>query len=80
MEFNSNEKRRVSNHEMKVGHHIISQVTQLKYLGPVIQNDGELEEDVNHKFQYEWLKQRMASGIFRDTKVPLKLKGKFYWT
>jgi len=30
--------------------------------------------------QVRWLKWRIASGILCDTKVSLKLKGKFYWT
>lgn len=46
-----NKKRSVSNLEVKVGDHIIPQVTQFKYLGFVIQNDGEIEGDVNNRIQ-----------------------------
>lgn len=65
---------------MKVRDHIIPQVTRFKYLKSVIQNDGEIERDVKHRTQAGWLKWRRASGVLYDAKVPLKLKGEFYWT
>ena len=36
MECKFNKRRRVSNSEVKIGDHIIPQVTQFKYLGSVI--------------------------------------------
>jgi len=66
--------------EVKVGDHIIPQVTRFKYLGFIVQNDGEIEADVSHRIQAGWLKWRRASGVLCDKKVPLKLKGKFYRT
>ena len=51
-----------------------------QYLGSIVQNDGEIEADVNHRIQAGWLKWRKASGVLCDKKVPLKLKGKFYRT
>ena len=55
-------------------------VTRFKYLGSIVQNDGEIEADVNHRIQAGWLKWRRASGVLCDKKVPLKLKGKLYQT
>ncbi|KAH1238660.1 LINE-1 retrotransposable element ORF2 protein [Glycine max] len=80
MECKFNKRRRVSNSEVKIGDHIIPQVTRFKYLGSVIQDDGEIEGDVNHRIQAGWMKWRKASGVLCDAKVPIKLKGKFYWT
>ncbi|KAL5153826.1 LINE-1 retrotransposable element ORF2 protein [Glycine soja] len=80
MECKFNKRRRVSNSEVKVGDHIIPQVTRFKYLGSVIQDDGEIEGDVNHRIQAGWMKWRKASGVLCDAKVPIKLKGKFYRT
>ncbi|KAH1257632.1 hypothetical protein GmHk_03G007566 [Glycine max] len=80
MECKFNKRRRVSNSEVKIGDHIIPQVTQFKYLGSVIHDDGEIEGDVNHRIQAGWMKWRKASGVLCDAKVPIKLKGKFYRT
>ena len=66
--------------EVKVGDHIIHQVTRFKYLGSIVQNDGEIEADVNYHIQAGWLKWRRVSGVLCDKKVPLKLKGTLYWT
>jgi len=65
---------------VKVGDHIIPQVTWFNYIGSILQNDGEIEADVNHRIQAGWLKWRRASGVLCDKKVPLKLKGKLYQT
>ncbi|KAL5195585.1 LINE-1 retrotransposable element ORF2 protein [Glycine soja] len=80
MKCKFNKRRRVSNSEVKIRDHIIPQVTQFKYLGSVIQDDGEIEGDVNHRIQAGWMKWRKASGVLCDAKVPIKLKGKFYRT
>ncbi|KAL5188110.1 hypothetical protein HKD37_05G013655 [Glycine soja] len=80
MECKFNKRRRVSNSKVKIGDHIIPQVTRFKYLGSVIQDDGEMEGDVNHRIQVGWMKWRKASGVLCDAKVPIKLKGKFYRT
>ncbi|KAL5158405.1 Craniofacial development protein 2 [Glycine soja] len=56
MECKFNKRRRVSNSEVKIGDHIIPQVTRFKYLGSVIQDDGEIEGDVNHRIQAGWMK------------------------
>ncbi|KAL5193749.1 LINE-1 retrotransposable element ORF2 protein [Glycine soja] len=80
MECKFNKSSRVSNSEVKIGDHIIPQVTRFKYLGSVIQDDGEIEGDVNHRIQAGWMKWRKASGVLCDAKVPIKLKGKFYRT
>ncbi|KAH1190454.1 putative protein arginine N-methyltransferase 6 [Glycine max] len=80
MECKFNKRMRVSNSEVKIGDHITPQVTRFKYLGSVIQDDGEIEGDVNHRIQAGWMKWRKASGVLCDAKVPIKLKGKFYRT
>jgi len=55
-------------------------IPEHKYLGSIVQSDGEIEADVNHRIQAGWLKWRRASCVLCDKKVPLKLKGKFYRT
>ena len=80
MECNFSKRRSRSTFELKVGDHIIPQVTRFKYIWSIVQNEGEIEADVNQRIQAGWLKWRRASGVLCDKKVPLKLRGKLYWT
>lgn len=59
---------------------VIPQVAEFKYLGSIIWDDGEINEDVTHRIQVRWLKWRKASRVICDHKVPTKLKGRFYRT
>jgi hypothetical protein len=58
----------------------ISSSDCFKYLGSIIQKDGELDADVAHRIKAGWLKWRSASGFLCDRGMPLRLKGKFYRT
>src|SRR5262249_24562382 len=49
-----------------------------RYLGSVIQESGEIYEDVAHRVQTGWLKWRSASRVLCDRHISLRLKGKFY--
>ena len=51
---------------------------QFKYLGSIIQNDKDIEGDIDHRIQVEWIKWMSVSRVPCDGKVSLKLKGKFY--
>ena len=51
-----------------------------RYLGSMLQKDGDIDEDVRHRISAGWLKWRQASGILYDRRVPQKLKSKFYRT
>ena len=51
-----------------------------RYLGSMLQRDGDIDEDVNHRIKAGWMKWRQASSVLCDKRVPQKLKGKFYRT
>ena len=50
--------------------------SHFNYLGSIIQKDGEIDSDVNHRIQTGWLKWRSATGVLCDRNIPLLLKGK----
>nr|XP_033512275.1 uncharacterized protein LOC117276960 [Nicotiana tomentosiformis] len=49
-----------------------------KYLGSIIQGDGEIDEDVTHHIGAGWMRWRLALGVLCDKNVPPRLKGKCY--
>jgi hypothetical protein len=51
-----------------------------RYLGSMLQSEGEIDEYVSHRIRAGWVKWRQASGVLCDKKVPNKLKDKFYRT
>ena len=57
---------------------VITSTTKYGYLGSIIQRDGEIDGDVNHRIHASWLRWQAATGVLCDRKFPGKLKGKFY--
>jgi hypothetical protein len=51
-----------------------------RYLGSMLQSEGEIDEDVSHRIRAGWVKWRQVSGVLCYKKVPNKLKDKFYRT
>uniref|UniRef100_A0A1S4CVR1 Uncharacterized protein n=1 Tax=Nicotiana tabacum TaxID=4097 RepID=A0A1S4CVR1_TOBAC len=64
--------------EVKLDAQVIPKRASYKYIGSIIQGNGEIDEDVAHHIGAGWMKWRFASGILCDKNVPLRLKGKFY--
>ncbi|KAL6581108.1 hypothetical protein OROMI_007031 [Orobanche minor] len=54
--------------------------TFFRYLGSIIQKDGELDGDVAYRIKAGWLKWKSATGVLCDPDMPHRLKGKFYRT
>jgi hypothetical protein len=66
--------------DVRLDGHVVSKKDIFRYLGSMLQRDGDIDEDVNYRIKDGWLKWRQASGVLCDPKVSLKLKGKFYRT
>ncbi|VFQ71409.1 unnamed protein product [Cuscuta campestris] len=64
--------------EVRIDSHLIPKVDKFRYLGSVIQADGELDADVGHRVGVAWAKWRLASGVLCDPKISPRMKGKFY--
>ena len=59
---------------------VVSRKDIFRYLGSMLQRDGDIDEDVSHKIKAGSMKWRQASGVLCGKRVPQKLKGKFYRT
>ena len=59
---------------------VVPQKDTFRYLGSMLQKDGDIDEDVRHRISADLLKWHQASGVLYDRRVPQKLKGKFYRT
>ncbi|PWZ33556.1 Craniofacial development protein 2 [Zea mays] len=59
---------------------VVPKKDTFRYLGSMLQKDGDIDEDVSHIIKAGWLKWRQAAGVLCDPRVPHKLKGKFYRT
>ena len=59
---------------------VVPGMDTFRYLGSILQRDGDIDEDVSHKIKAGWMKWRQASGVLCDKRVTQKLKGKFYRT
>ena len=57
---------------------VVACTFKFKYLGSVIQSNGEIDGDVTNRIQVGWLKWRAATGVLCDKMLQRRLKGKFY--
>ena len=54
---------------------VVSKKDTFRYLGSMLQRDGDIDTDVSHRIKAGWIKWRQASSILCDKRVPQKLKG-----
>ncbi|XP_070042528.1 uncharacterized protein [Nicotiana tomentosiformis] len=64
--------------DVRLGSQVVPKRGSFKYLGSVIQRDGEIDEDVTHRIGLGWMKWRLAFRILCGKKVSSILKGNFY--
>jgi len=73
--FSTNEGGVVS--EVAIEGAIILRVERFRYLGSIIQKNGKIDEDINHRIKVGWQKWKNASGVLCK-RIPLRLKGRVY--
>jgi len=66
--------------EVSLDGQVVPERDTFRYLGSMLQKDGDIDEDVGHRIKAGWMKWRQASGVLYDKRVPQKLKGRFYRT
>ena len=66
--------------EVSLDGQLVPQKDTFPYLGSMLQKDGDIDEDVNHRIKTGWMMWRQAFDILCDKIVRQKLKGKFYRT
>ena len=71
-------ERDEANFDVRLATQPIPKRENFKYLGSIIQNSGDTDNDVTHHIGAAWTKWRLASGVLCDKKISPKLKGKFY--
>nr|XP_009758690.1 PREDICTED: uncharacterized protein LOC104211347 [Nicotiana sylvestris]XP_016444014.1 PREDICTED: uncharacterized protein LOC107769322 [Nicotiana tabacum] len=64
--------------EVRIGTQVIPKRHSFKYLGSIIQGNGEIYEDVTHRIGAGWMRWRPALGGLCDKNVPPGHRGKFY--
>ena len=53
---------------------VVVQKDTFRYLGSVLQKDGDIDEDVRHRISAGWLKLHQVSGILCDKEGATKAK------
>ena len=66
--------------EVTIDGMVIPNVEKFKYLGSIIHQKGDIDEDINQRIKVGWKKQKYASGVLCDKRMPVGLKGKVYRT
>ena len=64
--------------EVTMGGVVVPRVEKFKYLGSIVEEKGDIDEDISHRIRVGWQKWKKASGVLCDKRIPLKLKGRVY--
>ncbi|XP_070049847.1 uncharacterized protein [Nicotiana tomentosiformis] len=61
--------------EVRLDTQVIPKRDSFKYLGSIIQGNGEVDEDVMYRIGAGWMKWWLTFGVLYDKDVPLRPKG-----
>jgi len=64
--------------KVTMGGVVILRVEKFKYLGSIIEERGDIKDDINHCISVGWQKWKNVSGVLCEKKIPVRLKGKVY--
>jgi hypothetical protein len=66
--------------DIRLDGQVVPKKDTFRYMGSMLQKNGDIDEDVSHRIKASWLKWRQVSGVLCDPRVSLKVKDKFYRT
>ncbi|XP_019230972.1 PREDICTED: uncharacterized protein LOC109211848 [Nicotiana attenuata] len=75
LEYKFSVESREAGMYVRIGSQVSPKRGSFKYLGSVIQEDGETDEDITHRIEVGWMKWRLTSGVLYNKKVSSILKG-----
>jgi hypothetical protein len=55
---------------------VVPKKDTFRYLGSMLQKEGDIDENASHRIKVGWLKWWQAAGVLCDPRVPHKLKDK----
>jgi len=64
--------------EVTIDGMVIPKVKKFKYLGLIIQQNGDINKDITQRIKVGWKKWKYASGVLCDKRIPVGLKGRVY--
>jgi len=57
---------------------VIPRIKKFNHLGLIVEERGDINEDINHHITVEWQKWKKASRVLCDKKILFKLKWRIY--
>ncbi|PKA53114.1 ubiquitin-protein ligase E3 C [Apostasia shenzhenica] len=75
MECTFSQERNTYIGDVTIGDQIVKKSEHFRYLRSIIQNDGEIDNDIISRIQAGWVKWRNASGVLCDRKISSRIKG-----
>src|SRR4051812_42173312 len=69
---------RHDNDSMTIDSVEVSKCEAFCYLGFIIQRNGGIKDDVDHRIKAGWMRWKMTFEVLCDKRVPIKLKAKCY--
>ena len=64
--------------EVIIGGVVVLRVEKFKYLGSIVEERGNIDEDISHRIRAESQKWKKVSGVLCDKKIAFRLKGRVY--
>jgi len=71
-------ERKDESGEVTIDEITIPKIKKFKYLGSIIQQKRDIDEDINQRIKVGWKKWKYASDVLCDKRMPIGLKGKIY--